>query len=203
MSDGPASEYTGELVGEPPVSFLQGGLDRARLPKGRCGVISRLYYHPSGTKARSVETRWGWWCHSKEGLYERDVDVGSEWSPIDLGWFIDDPTEVAMLVLVSKEKPPRGEHPMKVIEAALLVKAQIQEPVPPPAYPARPRTMWDSIKGPPPPSAPPPTQEQVIVVPFASIAPGAPFQGNVPSLASVVLRCEQGPAVCKIALFPK
>lgn len=149
-------------------------------PAGRIGVTGSIYYRGIGGRAASVPLRYGRWIQGAEQHYQRQIEVGPEWAPLDLGWFAD---KRVGLIVVSNPVPPLNPR-----VGMPLVDFDFGDPndPPPPGYAVVGLEL---------------NLDPVVVAPFAVLPPGESVSWVPPKIDGVMIRAG-GPTLVVVTIFP-
>lgn len=82
-----------------------------------------IYQPPGGQASEPVPHRDGSFTrvlHTEEQPWRRDLAVGPDWAPLDLGWLAGKP--VSQLIVINQEGQFRGGNPTPEARAAVLAK---------------------------------------------------------------------------------
>ncbi len=155
---------------------------------GKITVVESIYHRPGPNQPMSqVPIQFSRDCHTDEQTYgPRQIRVGPEWQPIELGWFKDQPLNVGMIVLVNNEgrftqrvptEEERAEAASKVIEVGILIG----------------QDDGSFHKGP----------LIDIILPFAIVIPTEGQRLTPADPLLLRIRCRNGIARCTLTIFPR
>lgn len=80
----------------------------------RITVNESVYYQPHGEEAKQVSSSFSEDVNTTEQLYQRKVQVGSEWKYVDLGWV----ESLSVLVISNQRQRPLVQPSVQEIQEA-------------------------------------------------------------------------------------
>lgn len=183
------------LPGDPPPADRSPGPPPEPLGRASVVIISQVVHQTVGLRPLELVARRALALRSVEQGWQRFMEAGEEWKPVDVGW-LGGPAGVGVSYLWVENQGvgPRSTNPTpaEAEEDAMRVVELGAVPAPRPVEEARLRTMHS----PPPPAAAEP-------VPFCALAPaGPPAQLPNPPPGRLFLRCRFRTAKVLVSAVP-
>lgn len=144
--------------------------------RSRITLVETIYHTPARGDAMTSTARFSRWLRSNEQVYgPRRFLAGTSWTPIDLGWFVDE--KMSMLVLSNEEGKYLSTQPTEEERTALAS-----------------RVIELGIS---------PTPRPIDYLPFTYLPPGECLRLPVIDGSILAVRCRAEKAICLITLFPE
>lgn len=145
--------------------------ERVRVPK--VTVVGTVYYQPARGQPKGVKIAYSLSGVEDEQVYERPVQVGPEWQPVEYGW-VKNPG----MVIVSHDKVVLDVKPTKE-QREWLEQRVIQLGI----------LNWAG--------------DRETVAPFQDVYLGTSFPSTPPSFPLLRIRCPNGKARVTVYVIPK